>query len=148
VGHSHCCRWDHQRASPSIRGLASTDVGREVSPSVPSGRHGRRTCFARNYRTQAGVGRFIDLWRGAIDETRPRSPAVEKVTLVLEGVSDGKVRVNSASLDHPFVILAGEALEIVGIEKKIMMGRVGRSAYWLDHDPTRMVEAGYDPTTK
>ena len=55
-------------------------------------------------------------------------PAVEKVTLVLEGIGMGKVRVNSASLDHPFVILAGEALEIVGIEKKIMMGRVGRSA--------------------
>jgi hypothetical protein len=53
-------------------------------------------------------------------------PAVEKVTLVLEGIGDGKV--NSSSLDHPFVILAGEALEIVGIEKKIMMGRVGRSA--------------------
>jgi len=29
-------------------------------------------------------------------------PAVDKVTLVLEGVGDGKVRVNSASLDHPF----------------------------------------------
>jgi hypothetical protein len=25
---------------------------------------------------------------------------------------------------------------------------VGRSAYWLDHDPTGMVEAGYGPTTK
>jgi hypothetical protein len=75
-------------------------------------------------------------------------PAVEKVTLVLEGIGDGKVRVNAASLDHPFVILAGEALEIVGIEKKIMMGRVGRSAYWPDHDPTGMVEAGYGPTTK
>jgi hypothetical protein len=49
-------------------------------------------------------------------------PAVEKVTLVLEGIGAGKVRVNSASLDHPFVILAGEALEIVGIEKKVMMG--------------------------
>ena len=49
-------------------------------------------------------------------------PAVEKVTLVLEGIGAGKVRVNSASLDHPFVILTGEALEIVGIEKKVMMG--------------------------
>jgi hypothetical protein len=75
-------------------------------------------------------------------------PAAEKITLVLEGIGDDKIRVNSSSLDHPFVILAGEALEIVGIEKKIMMGRVGRSAYWLDHDPTRMVEAGYGPTTK
>ena len=52
---------------------------------------------------------------------------------------------NSASLDHLFVILAGGALEIVGIAKKIMMGRVGRSAYWLDHDPSGLVEAGYGP---
>ena len=74
--------------------------------------------------------------------------AVEKVTLVLEGIGEGKVRVNSASLDHLFVILAGGALEIVGIAKKIMMGRVGRSAYWLDHDPSGLVEAGYGPTTK
>jgi hypothetical protein len=69
-------------------------------------------------------------------------PAVEKTVLVLEGIGDGKVRVNSASLDHPFVILAGEALEIVGTEKKIMMGRVGRSAYWLDHDSRRAGRGG------
>jgi hypothetical protein len=75
-------------------------------------------------------------------------PAVEKVTLVLEGIGAGKVRVNSSSLDHPVVILAGEALEIVGIEKKVMMGRVGRSAYWLDHDPSGLVEAGYGPMRK
>jgi hypothetical protein len=51
-------------------------------------------------------------------------------------------------LDHPVVILAGEALEIVGIQKKIMMGRVGCSAYWLDHDPTGFIDAGYGPATK
>jgi hypothetical protein len=62
--------------------------------------------------------------------------AVEKVTLALEGIGAGKVRVNSSSLDHPVVVLAGEALEIVGIEKKVMIGRVERSAYWLDQDPT------------
>jgi hypothetical protein len=44
--------------------------------------------------------------------------------------------------------LPDQAIEIVGIAKKVMVGRVGRSAYWLDHDPTRMVEAGYGPTTK
>jgi hypothetical protein len=32
-------------------------------------------------------------------------PAVEKVTLVLEGIGDDKVRVNSSSLDHPLVVL-------------------------------------------
>jgi hypothetical protein len=73
---------------------------------------------------------------------------VEKVTLVLEGIGEGKVRVNSASLDHPLVVLAGEALEIVGIQKKVMVGRVRRSAYWLNHDPSGLVEAGYGPATK
>jgi hypothetical protein len=33
--------------------------------------------------------------------------AVEKVTLALEGIGAGKVRVNSSSLDHPVVVLAG-----------------------------------------
>ena len=45
------------------------------------------------------------------------SPAVERVTLVLEGIGDGKVRVNSSSLDHPLVIPPDQALEIVAIEK-------------------------------
>jgi len=49
-------------------------------------------------------------------------PAVEKVTLVLEGIGAGKVRINSSSLDYPLVILADQALEIVGIEKKVMVG--------------------------
>jgi hypothetical protein len=56
-------------------------------------------------------------------------PAVEKVTLVLEGIGDGKVRVNSSSLDHPLVVLADQGLGIVAIAKKVMMGRVKRSAY-------------------
>ena len=38
--------------------------------------------------------------------------------LVLEGIGDDKIRVNSSSLDHPLVILADQALEIVAIEKK------------------------------
>jgi hypothetical protein len=29
-----------------------------------------------------------------------------------------------------------------------MVGRTMRSAYWLNHDPTGMVEAGYGPATK
>ena len=44
-------------------------------------------------------------------------PAIEKVTPVLEGIGDGKVRVNSSSLDHPLTILPDQALEIVAIAK-------------------------------
>jgi hypothetical protein len=57
-------------------------------------------------------------------------PAAEKITLVLEGIGEGKVRVNSSSLDHPVVVLPDQGLEIVGIQKKVMVGRVARSAYW------------------
>jgi hypothetical protein len=56
-------------------------------------------------------------------------PAAEKITLVLEGIGDDNIRVNSASLDHPLVILPDQAIEIVAIEKKVMVGRVTRSAY-------------------
>jgi hypothetical protein len=48
----------------------------------------------------------------------------------------------------PLVILPDQALEIVVIEKKVMVGRTSRSAYWLNHDPSGMVEAGYGPVTK
>jgi hypothetical protein len=42
-------------------------------------------------------------------------------------------------------ILPDQAIEVVGIEKKVMVGRVVRSAYWLNHDPSGLVEAGLRP---
>jgi hypothetical protein len=72
--------------------------------------------------------------RGYLPEEARGDPVAIKVAI--EGVISD--RAFELEQEHPFVILAGEALEIVGIEKKIMMGRVGRSAYWLDHDPTGM----------
>jgi hypothetical protein len=63
-------------------------------------------------------------------------------------IGDDKIRVNSSSLDHPLTILPDQGIEVVAIEKKVMVGRTMRSAYWLNHDPTGMVEAGYGPATK
>jgi hypothetical protein len=47
------------------------------------------------------------------DVSRPPSmsvdlmlPAAEKMVLVLEGIGDGKIRLNSSSLDHPLTIPA------------------------------------------
>jgi hypothetical protein len=51
-------------------------------------------------------------------------------------------------LDHPLTILPDQGIEIVAIEKKVMVGHVVRSAYWLNHNPSGLVEAGYGPTTK
>jgi hypothetical protein len=69
-------------------------------------------------------------------------PAAEKIVLVLEGIGDDKIRVNSSSLGHPLVILPDQAIEIVGIEKKVMVGRTMRSAYWLNHDPSGLAGRG------
>jgi hypothetical protein len=49
-------------------------------------------------------------------------PAAEKIVLVLEGIGDDKVWMNSSSLDHPLVILPDHGIEIVGIEKKVIVG--------------------------
>jgi hypothetical protein len=51
-------------------------------------------------------------------------PAGEKIVLVLEAMGDDKIRVNSSSLNHPLTILPDQAIEIVGIEKKVTVGRV------------------------
>ena len=64
-------------------------------------------------------------------------PAAEKIVLVLEGIGDDKVRVNSSSLDHSLVVLPDQALEIVAIEKKVMVGRVTRSAEWTGRGGVR-----------
>jgi hypothetical protein len=58
-------------------------------------------------------------------------PALTPIVLVLEGIGDDKIRVNSSSLDHPLTIPADQGIEIVAIEKKVMVGRTARSAYWL-----------------
>jgi hypothetical protein len=70
------------------------------------------------------------------------------MTIVLEAIGDDKVRVNSSSLDHPLTILPEQALEIVAIEKKLMVSRMSRSAEWLNHDPSGLGDAGYGPATK
>jgi uncharacterized protein len=44
-------------------------------------------------------------------------PAGEKIVLVLEAIGDGKLRLNSMSLDQPLTILPDQALEIVAIAK-------------------------------
>ena len=43
------------------------------------------------------------------------------------------------------VILPDQGIEIVGIEKKVMVGRAMRSA---NHDPSGMVKTGYGPAIK
>ena len=75
----------------------------------------------------------------------PLLPASEKNG---PDAGDDKIRINSSSLDHPVVILADQSLEIAEIAKTLYCAKVGRSAYWLNIDPTDMIEAGYGPELK
>jgi hypothetical protein len=45
-------------------------------------------------------------------------------------------------------ILADQALEIVAIEKKVMVGRTMHLGYSLNRDPSGLTEVGYGPATK
>jgi uncharacterized protein len=71
-------------------------------------------------------------------------PAAEKITLVLEGIGDDKIRVNSSSLDHPLVILPDQALESWR-SQKLPSDPDRTSAYWLNHDAVGVAEVGYGP---
>ena len=75
----------------------------------------------------------------------PLLPASEKNG---PDAGDDKIRIKSSSLDHPVVILADQSLEIVVIGKTLYCTRVLRSAYWLNIDPTGMVEAVCRPELK
>ena len=55
-------------------------------------------------------------------------PAVEKVTLVLEGIGGDKIRIDSTSLDQPLTVLPDQALEIVANAKIAIATRIARSA--------------------
>jgi hypothetical protein len=46
-------------------------------------------------------------------------PRAEKLVLVLEAIGDAKVRVDSASLGNPLILLADQALEVVALDKHL-----------------------------
>jgi hypothetical protein len=89
-----------------------------------------------------GRHNVVPVDRNAAMPSRPHaSRCREDHPGVLEGIGDDKIRVNSSSLDNPVTILADQGIEIVGIEKKVMEGRTMRSAYWLNHDPSGLVDS-------
>ena len=55
-------------------------------------------------------------------------PAVEKLTLVLEGLGGDKIRIDSTSLDQPLTVLPDQALEIVAIAKIAIATWIAQSA--------------------
>jgi hypothetical protein len=91
-----------------------------------------------------GAGVMVHKWLKRVVR-RVVHPAAERVVLVLEGIGDDKVLVNSSSLDHPLVILPDQSIEIVGIGMKVMVGRTMRSA---NQTSDGMVKTSYGPATK
>jgi hypothetical protein len=56
--------------------------------------------------------------------------------------------VNSSSLDQPLRILPDQGIENRGDRQEGHGGAGDALAYWLNHDPSGLVEAGYGPATK
>jgi hypothetical protein len=52
--------------------------------------------------------------------------AAEKMTPVLEGISDNNIPLNSSGLDDPVIGLHDQTLETMGIEKKAIVRRALR----------------------
>jgi predicted CXXCH cytochrome family protein len=73
----------------------------------------------------------------------PLAPGAAK----LEAIGGDEVRVNSASLDNPLVVLANQALKVLALDKPLHVRRTPRSAEFLQHRPQGFSEAGRGPST-
>jgi hypothetical protein len=58
----------------------------------------------------------------------------EKLTLVLKAIDGDKVRIYSASLDSPLVVLTNRALKVLAIDERLHVRRTPRSAEFLNID--------------
>jgi hypothetical protein len=81
-------------------------------------------------------------------ETRDVLLKADKVVLVIERISDGKIRVTTSSWDDAKVIWPNQALEAAMIGKQVGLVRVDKPIAYLDIDDTGLVEADCSPETK
>src|ERR1700758_4146318 len=79
-------------------------------------------------------------------ETREILLKADKVVLVIERISDGKIRVTTTSWDDAKVILPNQVLEVATIGKQVGLVRVDKPIAYLDIDDIGLVEAGYGPS--
>jgi hypothetical protein len=68
--------------------------------------------------------------------SKPKACSPSGNTLVLEGIGDGKVRVNSASLDHSSTILPTKPSKSWRSRKSSSRPGLCEAREWLNHDPT------------
>jgi hypothetical protein len=72
-------------------------------------------------------------------ETREVLLKADRVVLVIERISDGKIRVTSTSWDDAKVILPNQALEAAIIGKQVGLVRVDKPIAYLDVDETSLL---------
>ena len=80
-------------------------------------------------------------------ETRDVLLKADKVVLVIERISDGKIRVTTTSWDDAKVILPHQVLEVAIVSKQVALVRVDKPVAYLDIDDTGLAEARYGPVT-
>ena len=72
-------------------------------------------------------------------ETRDVLLKADKVVLVIERISDGKIRVTTTSWDDAKVILPNQVLEVATIGKQVGLVRVDKPIAYLDIDETSLL---------
>jgi hypothetical protein len=64
------------------------------------------------------------------------------LTVVLEPLGEGKIRVRTGSWDQEVVILDGQVLEAVALGKSLRLVRAPKPLEYLDYEPTGFADAG------
>ena len=72
-------------------------------------------------------------------ETREVLLKADRVVLVIERISDGKIRVTTTSWDDAKVILPNQVLEAAVIGKQVGLVRVDKPIAYLDIDETSLL---------
>jgi hypothetical protein len=66
----------------------------------------------------------------------------------LEAIDSDKVRVDSASLASPLVVLTNQALKVLALDKRLHVCRGAAFRGISQHRPLGISNAGYGPSTK
>jgi hypothetical protein len=84
----------------------------------------------------------------AVMRVDPLLLRTEKLTLVLKAIDGDKVRVYSASLDSPLVVLTNQALKFLALDKRLHVCRGAAFRGISKHRPMGFSDAGNGPSTK
>jgi tetratricopeptide (TPR) repeat protein len=115
--------WPTKLKGENERAIADFSKALDLDPRLAKAHYNR----AAVYRTKSEIDPAIADYSKAIEIDPQYSNAYFSRDSV-EAIGDDKIRVNSSSLDHPLTILRNQTIEIVAIEKKLIVSRQLRSA--------------------